>query len=164
MLNLFLSPYPKPKQKDLVELCKEFHRKSNGSSVYPKLVSMLSIEIERVTKRQQIERVRLQTQEGFTKILEKLQNYITLEPPPPPPPTQALLLQSDARSQVLESSQSDANRDVAIYVGPLSTTGQTSAVTNRQSIKSGTVCTAQKYCDCSSSIKFVAKRQASTMG
>ena len=151
MLNTFLSHHPKYKKKDLVELCKDFHRKSNGKTIFPKLVSLLSPAIERWKINQQTIRIGLQTQEGFTKLLERIQTYVSLEPPSPLPLTQALVLPSEAQPHVnWRAAQPATTTALALHVGPPSTTGQTVAVTSRQSLGSGrgTVSTAQKSCDC----------------
>ena len=82
MIKTFCSQSPQPKEADIQRLCRTFKAQSNGTTIFPKLPSLVKPAIKRWKLNQKIELLRLQSGDAYKQFFESLRNQMVSLPEP----------------------------------------------------------------------------------
>jgi len=130
IIKKFCADHPQPKQNDYKKLCKIFKLKSNGTTIFPKLLPMCKPFVKKWKVNQLREALELKAGESYINIINNLKSDTISIPPPMNTRPQVLTVHQQHRQNQQRQTQSVAasattNAPTTNYNGMLPQLGRT---------------------------------------
>jgi len=130
IIKKFCADHPQPKQNDYKKLCKIFKLKSNGTTIFPKLLPMCKPFVKKWKVNQLREALELKAGESYINIINNLKSDTISIPPPMNTRPQVLTVHQQHRQNQQWQTQSVAalattNAPTTNYNGMLPQLGRT---------------------------------------